>query len=146
MFYRSDKTTTSPQRTQSKQNNIVIYEDDVEIAGGYYRQEKVTSFLSLKNKHIMLEPEPYNEHDDYAIKVIGTGKKWGKHYKYHIGYIPRFKARALYEINEFHKIHAAYHPLNDQNYHVGDSFDPDIKLMIKLYGPKNELKTYLQNR
>jgi hypothetical protein len=68
--------------------SFVIYENDVEVAGVYYRLENALAFAYGENQALELIPEPDNPHGKNAIKVIGAFERNGEWLRVHVGYIP----------------------------------------------------------
>lgn len=138
--YTSNFVPTPPK--SAHKDDQVIYDDELHIAGAFYRQESVQNFLACKNKSIKLQPEPDNDYDPKAIKVIGYDKTTQNIQEHHIGYIPREQAQALSRMSSSERIYAANHPMNDDYDDADDLFDDDMYIAIRIIGPKSGFKEY----
>lgn len=127
---------TQPSRNEP--NSLVLYEEEIYVAGTYYREDEVLDFLSLDKKYIRTLPEPDNPYDQNAIKVMGYGTEGNNEYSYHIGYLAREYAQALNRVGVQNQI---YTKLSDLNFDY-PKFDDDIEIVIQLYGPANRLDNY----
>lgn len=99
---------------------------EFEVAGTSHREdmEKCKKLLKV-NDNLLLEKEPENLYDSYAIKVIyQVGDR-----RYHIGYVPRYYAKELTKmLNENIEYSAKVESLNfESNIH-----DEDITASVKL--------------
>lgn len=69
--------------------------DGVIVAGLRYRADAAMDFMEAMGDGnlggIRLEPEPDNEHDPHAIKVIG----WWEDEERHVGYVPAILAELI---------------------------------------------------
>ncbi len=63
-----------------------IYFNNMEVAGTYFKKENIIKAFSNEQIEISFEPEPNNEYDKNAIKIIILNQN---NEKYHIGYIPK---------------------------------------------------------
>lgn len=63
---------------------------DIEIVGNHFREEmEKQTFAALDvNDKLMIELEPANPHDPFAVKVLAGGA--------HVGYIPRTCSAVLH--------------------------------------------------
>ncbi len=99
-------------------------EFDVAGTGHCHDIEKCKSFISINDK-LLLEPEPNNNYDKNAIKVILP--KNGV--KYHIGYVPRYYAKELNKLlNDNIEYSAMIQSLNFES----AINDEDVSAYVKL--------------
>lgn len=99
---------------------------EFEVAGTSHRDdiEKWKNLLKV-NDNLLLEKEPENQYDSYAIKIIYENN----HKQYHIGYVPRYYAKDLTKmLNDNVEYSAKIESLNfESNLH-----DEDITASVKL--------------
>lgn len=99
---------------------------EFEVAGTSHMEdiEKCKSLLKI-NDNLLLEKEPDNKYDLYAIKIIYENANK----QYHIGYVPRYYAKDLTKmLNDDIEYSAKIESLNfESNLH-----DEDITVSIKL--------------
>jgi hypothetical protein len=84
------------------------YARSVEVAGTSFRLSDVNAFLgNTSNYTLHLEPEPGNEYDSNAVKVLATSADGTRR---HIGYVPAHLAsRIVRDIG--HCLEKAFFPL-----------------------------------
>lgn len=99
---------------------------EFEVAGTSHRND-INEWKNLLkiNDNLILEKEPNNKYDQYAIKIIYENN----HKKYHIGYVPRYYAKDLTEmLNKNIEYSAKIESLNFKS----DFHDEDITASVKL--------------
>lgn len=96
-----------------------------DVSGISFRKDDAIRFAKGTNLELELEREPFNTHDENAIKVIG--KASGK--RYFIGYIPKELSEQIAETGLFESIA----PRLDRIYQGSDGY---LEIKIQIIGPK----------
>ena len=116
-------------------DGYAVFENHLKVAGISHRQEAAQQFAQGDQQSLKLEPEPSNQYDRNAIRVIGVwSDSSGEEKSTHLGYIEKDLARLLtrYVPRVLARLRSIF--LGDQDGWVGVYFE--------LLGPKEELVEY----
>lgn len=112
-----------------------IYEDRLTPAGISFRKTHAVAFASSSDGWLELEPEPGNQHDKNAIKIIGCTKGilWTK--RRFVGYLPKEVSKNIVGRGFLTLIRPRL-----INTYIGQ--DGYVEILFQILGPKGRKKEY----
>ena len=117
-----------------------IFEQRLEVVGIQHRKKAAQRFATGNQQRLKLKPEPSNEYDPNAIRVIGVWKdSSGQERTAHIGYLNKNLARILTRSGYAQRVLARLEAIC-QNERDNTWIGVDFQLL----GPKGELQKYEQ--
>lgn len=112
-----------------------IYEDRLTPAGISFRKSDAAAFARSSNGWLELEPEPGNQHDKNAIKIIGCTKGvfWTK--RRFVGYVPKEVSKNI--------VGQGFLPLvRPRLISTYSGRDGYVEILFQILGPKGRKKEY----
>jgi hypothetical protein len=110
----------------AEENGLEMFAYDVLVHGTSHRNEDVRDFIrgviATQNSNpegdysLSLERDPNNEHDSYAIRVLGEWSCPSSSGKRHIGFVPKKLAFKIgMELDDDDPLHALVSSINNNN-------------------------------
>ncbi|WKL16839.1 hypothetical protein QYQ99_04720 [Comamonas testosteroni] len=109
-----------------------IYENFM-VAGSNYKKSNIRNFFDSGSQSTKIEKDHENEHDSYAIKIIGVSNQ----NKYDLGFIPKDTAKKIHITNFSEKIITRLNRI-----FIGKSGYCEV--YVQILGPKSEISIYRQ--